>query len=116
MDLPLGDLLLGLSCAALIGAAGGIVYGGILGPADKSTGRRERRSAKWMPWRLPVVKPGWPRRKSAANAPTPSKGSLKFWAVRRAKADDASPAPSEDQPAAGAKTADEAPDSGGPAT
>ena len=116
MDLPLGDLLLGLSCAALIGAAGGIVYGGILGPADKSTGRRERRPAKWMPWRLPVGKPGWPRRKSAATARTPPKGSLMFGAVRRTKADDTSPAPSEDQPTAGTKPADDPPDAGGPTT
>jgi hypothetical protein len=109
MDLPLGDLLLGLSCAALIGAAGGIVYGGILGPADKSSGRRERRPAKWMPWRLPAK--GLPRRKSAAEGKTVPTEGLKFWAMRRGRTKNVS-GPSEDHPTEGAKTSDDPPDSG----
>lgn len=112
MDLPLGDLLLGLSCAALIGAAGGIVYGGILGPADKSSGRREQRPAKWMPWRLPAAK-GLTRRKSAAGGHRAPKGPFKFWAMRRGRTKNSSPAPSEDQPGAGARTPDGPPESGG---
>jgi hypothetical protein len=112
LDLPLGDLLLGLSCAALIGAAGGIVYGGILGPADKSSGRRERRPAKWMPWRLPAGKAP-SRRKSTADGQTAPTGAFKFWAMRRGRTKNTSPAPTEDQPTAGAKTDDGPPESGG---
>jgi hypothetical protein len=111
MDLPLGDLLLGLSCAALIGAAGGIVYGGILGPADKSSGRRERRRVKWMPWRLPTAKV-LPRRKTVADGQTAPTEGVKFWAMRRVRAKNVS-APSEDHPTAGAKTSDDPADSGG---
>jgi hypothetical protein len=85
VDVPLGDLLLGLSCAALIGAAGGIVYGGILGPADKARGRtrtrratflrsvsrrfrgrRERTSAGIRAW--------WARRRDGAAPPTEGAG------------------------------------------
>jgi hypothetical protein len=113
MDLPLGDLLLGLSCAALIGAAGGIVYGGILGPADRSSGRRERRPLKWMPWRLPAGRPGFLRRKPAANASAAPKG-LRFWRGRRARTEDAS-RPSDDRQADGGTTVDGPPNSGEPA-
>jgi hypothetical protein len=100
MDLPLGDLLLGLSCAALIGAAGGIVYGGILGPADKSSRRRQRTASKWIPWRIPERRARFLRGRPTAESQAAPKGGLRFWAGRRAKTQEPSRA-SDDTPAEG---------------
>jgi hypothetical protein len=43
MDIPMSDLLIALGIAALIGAAGGWVYAGILGSKRRDSRRSGRR-------------------------------------------------------------------------
>jgi membrane associated rhomboid family serine protease len=45
MNIPTGDLILALGLAALIGAAGGWVYAGIMGPKRRRNTRRVERSS-----------------------------------------------------------------------